>query len=66
MASGWRPVWAAGTLGVVTGFPVLGGIESLAIFLAAGSRGMAARAGASRWRASGREVTIAEGVRNVA
>jgi len=66
LAGGWRPTWAAGSLGVVTGFPVLGGVEALTLHLALGSRGMAARACASRWRTAGREVTIAEGVRHAA
>jgi hypothetical protein len=32
MAAGWRPIWACGSLGALTAFPVLGGIETLIIF----------------------------------
>ena len=59
--AGWRPVWAAGSSTGITKFPVLPGIEALTMFPDLDDKGAgikAAHACASRWYATGREVTI--------
>jgi putative DNA primase/helicase len=54
-----RPVWACGGAGMLTKFPVLGGIECLTIAADAGSPGqMAATEVAQRWRQAGREILV--------
>jgi CHC2 zinc finger len=72
-ALGFRPAWAAGTAGSVgadgvgrggiAGFPVLGGIESLTVFLEhdeSGANAKAVQACADRWIAAGKEVFSAD------
>jgi len=57
--SGWRPVWAAASAGLIQRFPVLAGIEALTIFADADDTGMrAAYACAGRWREAGRECVV--------
>jgi putative DNA primase/helicase len=56
---GWSPVWAACSAGGIRNFPLLAGIESVAIFADGDAPGLdAARACADRWAAAGREATI--------
>lgn len=58
---GWQPVWAALTAGGIERFPVLPGIEALAIFADNDESGrgvQAARQCARHWAAAGREVRI--------
>ena len=53
------PVWCCGGAGVLSHFPLLGGIEALTIAADQGKPGQkAAAAVAERWRAAGREVSI--------
>jgi hypothetical protein len=60
MLSGWRPVWAATSAGVIAKLPVLAGIQALTIFADADAAGLqAAENCRDRWRAAGREVVIA-------
>jgi len=59
--AGWRPVWAAGSAGGITDFPVLPGVETLTIFPDRDDKGagiIAAEACAARWRAAGREARM--------
>jgi putative DNA primase/helicase len=57
LASGWAPVWAATSAGMIERFPVLSGIECLTIFADNDAAGMAAaQACAERW--ADREVYI--------
>jgi hypothetical protein len=50
LASGWAPVWAATSAGMIERFPVLPSIESLTIFADNDTAGMAAaQACAERW-----------------
>jgi hypothetical protein len=59
MAAGWRPIWACGSLGALTAFPVLGGIECLTIFADPKPHEVAgAQLCASRWAKAGREVIV--------
>jgi putative DNA primase/helicase len=59
LLSPWAPVWAAGSAWGVSGFPVLGGVESLTIFADEDETGLrAAQECAERWRGAGREVFI--------
>jgi hypothetical protein len=61
MSRGWSPVWAAGSAGAISTFPVLAGIESLTIFADADENGAgikAARACGTRWAAVGRQVDV--------
>jgi hypothetical protein len=54
-----RPIWACGGTGLLTYFPVLGGIEALTIAADADSPGKKAAAQlAERWRQAEREVVI--------
>lgn len=56
---GWRPVWAAASSGAIGRFPVLPGIEALAIFADPDGPGLAAaEACARRWADAGREACI--------
>ena len=53
LASGWAPVWAATSAGMIERFPVLHGIECLTIFADNDAAGMAAaQACAERWAAA--------------
>jgi hypothetical protein len=57
----WRPVWAAGDVGSIRGFPVLTGIEALTIFADADDGGAsmdAARECAERWADAGQEAWV--------
>jgi len=59
--AGWSPVWACGSAGAISAFPVLLGIECLTIFAdadASGAGTKAARACAARWAEAGREVVV--------
>jgi len=59
--AGWSPVWACGSAGAISTFPVLPGIECLTIFADADANGAgikAARACAARWTEGGREVIV--------
>jgi hypothetical protein len=61
MGLGFRPMWSTGGTAMMTGFPVLGGIEALTIIADndvndAGEK--AARAAEARWLEAGREVLI--------
>ncbi len=59
MAAGWRPIWAAGSLGALIAFPVLDGIECLTVFADPKPHEIAgARACAARWAAAGREAVV--------
>jgi putative DNA primase/helicase len=61
MSRGWSPVWAAGSAGAISTFPVLTGIECLTIFADADENGAgikAARACGTRWAAAGRQVDV--------
>lgn len=59
MAAGWRPVWACGSAGSISTFPVLPGVEALTIFADADPTGLAAAQSCqARWLAAGRECTI--------
>jgi putative DNA primase/helicase len=61
MNRGWSPVWAAGSAGAISTFPVLAGIESLTIFADADENGAgikAARACGTMWAAAGRQVDV--------
>ena len=56
----WRPVWATVDAGNMKAFPLLNGIESLALFADHDEAGLnAATACARRWRAAGREAVVA-------
>jgi hypothetical protein len=60
---GFRPVWAAGGTGTLETFPVLGGIETLTLFLEHDENGANARAAdicTRRWLAAGKQVFHAE------
>ena len=59
---GWFPIWATGNAGNMAIFPVLNGIESLAIFAdndKSGTGLKSAKECSARWRNAGREVKIA-------
>ena len=57
MCSGWTPVWAAGSAGLVTDFPVLPGVEALTILADTGRAGEeAADSCGNRWHAAGHTV----------
>jgi len=59
MATGWRPIWAAGSLDGLKQFPVLAGIECLTVFADPKPQEVAgARACAARWAEGGREAII--------
>jgi hypothetical protein len=59
VAAGWRPLWACGSLGLLTHFPVLAGIEALTVFADPKPHEVAgARACADRWVAAGREAVV--------
>lgn len=54
------PVWALGSAGAIADFPVLGGIECLAIFADYDDVGLtAARSCGARWNEAGRTVIVA-------
>jgi putative DNA primase/helicase len=56
ICTGWLPVWACGSAGIIRAFPVLSGIEHLTIFADADDSGcgvQAARACAQRWQEAG-------------
>jgi putative DNA primase/helicase len=58
--AGWSPVWACGSAGAMSTFPVLPGIEALTLFVDAddsGAGAKAARSCADRWTSAGVEVT---------
>jgi hypothetical protein len=58
---GLRPVWALGSAGAISGFPVLSGVECLTLLQENDANGASQRvceACAVRWHASGREVII--------
>jgi Toprim domain len=58
-AAGWSPIWVAGSLNMLTRFPVLSGIECLTIFSDAKAHEVdGARACAARWAAAGREAVV--------
>lgn len=60
MRRGWAPVWATVDAGNMKSFPVLDGIEALALFADHDQAGLdAARTCAARWREAGREAHIA-------
>ena len=55
LAKGFRPVWACGSANVMAAFPVLAGIEALAVFAdhdASGTGLRAANEAAARWQAA--------------
>jgi putative DNA primase/helicase len=59
MSIGLRPLWSVGSTAIMAKFPVLGGIESLAVIAdhdANGAGEKAARAVEARWLQAGREV----------
>jgi putative DNA primase/helicase len=57
--AGWAPVWALGSAGAISTFPVLAGVESLTIFADHDPAGIrAARECQARWREAGRECRI--------
>jgi hypothetical protein len=59
MRDEFRPVWALGSAGGISTFPVLGGIEYLSIWADHDDAGLdAARTCARRWSGAGREVSI--------
>jgi hypothetical protein len=59
MASGFRPVWACGSLPALTAFPVLSGIEALTVFADGKPHEVeGAKACAKRWDAAGREARV--------
>jgi hypothetical protein len=59
MAAGWQPIWACGSLGMLTAFPVLPGIEWLTIFADPKPHEIeGARTCATRWSAAGREAVV--------
>jgi putative DNA primase/helicase len=63
MSMGLRSIWATGSSGVLAAFPVLSGIEALAIVAdneanRAGER--ACEACAARWHAAGREFIMTQ------
>jgi hypothetical protein len=59
MAAGWRPIWAACSLGALERFPVLGGVEALTIFADPKPHEIAGtRACADRWAEAGREAIV--------
>ncbi|WP_431283160.1 DUF7146 domain-containing protein [Humitalea sp. 24SJ18S-53] len=56
---GWRPVWAATSAGAITCFPVLRGINALAVFADADKAGLkAARTCCRRWAGAGRKAEL--------
>jgi hypothetical protein len=58
---GFAPVWAAGSAGAITGFPVLSGIEGLTLAAEEDKSGANARAiedCGREWQAAGREVIV--------
>ena len=58
--SGYAPVWAMGSAGAIERLPILGGVESLAVFADYDDAGLAAaRSCGRRWADEGREVLIA-------
>lgn len=60
MVTGWRPVWCAIDAGNIAAFPLLAGVDCLTVFADHDPAGMkAAMACQQRWRAAGRECTIA-------
>lgn len=60
MGIGWRPVWACGSAGSISSFPVLNGVSSITLFADADPTGLAAAQSCqARWLAADREcVTI--------
>jgi hypothetical protein len=59
MATGWRPIWACGSLNGLKQFPVLAVIGCLTIFADPKPHEVAgARACAARWAAAGREAVV--------
>ena len=59
ISAGWHPVWALGSAGAISAFPILPGIETLSIFTDADPAGLAAaKACRKRWRDAGRECNI--------
>lgn len=59
IATGFRPVWACGSLEALKKFPVLGGIGCLTVFSDAKPHEIAgARSCADRWAAAGREAIL--------
>jgi hypothetical protein len=61
LASGWAPIWCCIDAGGIASFPILNGIESLAIWADRDESGTGQRAAAEcaeRWRGAGREAEI--------
>jgi len=59
IATGWRPVWACGSLGMLRRFPILAGIAALTAFADPKPHEIeGARACAQRWGESGREAFV--------
>jgi putative DNA primase/helicase len=59
LLSGWAPVWATASAGMMAKFPVLSAIEALTLFADADTAGTnAARQCAARWLEYEREVCI--------
>jgi hypothetical protein len=61
-ALGFRPVWALGSAGAISGFPVLPGIDALTVLGEtddSGANARAVRACGNRWSAAAREVVVA-------
>jgi hypothetical protein len=59
MAAGWAPVWACGSLGALTAFPVLSGIECVTVFADGKAHEIeGARTCARRWADAGREARV--------
>ena len=58
---GWAPVWALGSAGGISRFPVLPGIEALTILVDADEAGrMASETCGARWADAGVEVRLVE------
>jgi len=63
MAWGWRPIWAMSSLGMLTRFPVLGGIEHLTIFADPKPHEIeGACACARRWIRAGKKASVRQPV----
>jgi hypothetical protein len=59
MAIGWRPMWACGSLGGVTDFPVLAGVDCITIFSDPKPHEVeGARACRKRWAEAGRQAHL--------
>lgn len=59
LATDFRPIWACLSSSIMTGFPVIPGIDALTIFADHDKAGInAANAAGERWHAAGREVTM--------